>query len=113
MNWKEVPAPARKADYAGKLLLLLETPPKQQHQYDDSPELPILAGDVARIWMRRSFRAADCMHNVDISSWAEGRVLELRWKCPYCAALHSVLIPESWIEEGKAIFVEPAEGEEA
>ncbi|MDE6734984.1 MAG: hypothetical protein K2J64_05915 [Desulfovibrio sp.] len=112
MDWKEVPAPRRKADYAGKRLRLPETPPKQRHKYDPSPELPIRPGDVAQIWMRRSFRDAEC-GDVDISSWPEGRILELRWECPFCAALHPVLIPESWIEVGKAVFVEPAEGEEA
>lgn len=112
MEWKEVPAPRRKADYADKRLRLLETPPKQRHKYDHIPELPIQPGDVALIWMRRSFRDAECM-NVDIKSWPEGRVLDLRWKCPFCAVLHTVLIPESWIEVGKAIFVELAEAQQA
>lgn len=110
MEWQEVPAPHRKADYAGKRLRLLETPPKQRHKYDPSPELPIQPGDMAQIWMRRSFRDAECM-DVDIKSWPEGRILELRWQCPFCAELHSVLIPESWIAEGKVVFVEPKEGE--
>ncbi len=37
------------------------------------------------------------------------RVLELRWKCPHCDYAHEVFIPESWIAEGKAQFVEVEE----
>ena len=33
MSWKEVPAPARKADYRYKFLRLLDTPPRQRIGY--------------------------------------------------------------------------------
>ena len=59
MSWKEVPAPARKVDYRYKFLRLLDTPPRQRIGYGPDGsywkrELPIRAGDVVQISMRRS-----------------------------------------------------------
>jgi hypothetical protein len=42
----------------------------------------------------------------DVSAWGSVRVLRVSWRCPYCAAYHQCYIPESWLAEGKAVFVE-------
>lgn len=33
--------------------------------------------------------------------------LLLRWHCPYCGLSGCVIVPESWIGDGKLVFVEP------
>lgn len=58
---------------------------------------------------RRSYRAA---HQAE----KEGqRVIKIGWRCPRCAVCHEDYIPESFIRQKKAIFVEVTgtEGEEA
>lgn len=111
MDWKEVPAPARKADYRYKFLRLFDTPPRQKIGYgpDGSywkAELPVQTGDVVKIYMRRSAEEIGHICSVnDISVWGE-RVLDVEWLCPHCLHPHHVMIPESWIAEGKAVFVE-------
>lgn len=115
-QWKEVPAPTRKADYRYKHLRLLDTPPRQQIDYGPDgiywkSELPVQTGDVVQIVMRRS--AAETRHICsvsDVSAWGD-RVLEVEWPCPHCLHPHHVIIPEHWIAEGKAVFVEKCEVE--
>ena len=110
-QWKEVSAPARKADYRYKFLRLLDTPPRQRIGYGPDGsywkrELPIRAGDVVQISMRRSAAETGHLCSVnDVSAWGE-RVLEVEWPCLHCLHPHHVMIPESWITEGKAVFVE-------
>lgn len=107
MTWKEVPAPARKADYRFRHLRLLAVPPKQA--VNNAPELPVKIGDVVSIFMRRSYEDAGDIWTRDISKWPKERILEVEWDCPHCDQRHRILIPESWIAEGKAVFVEEAE----
>ena len=110
-QWKEVSAPARKADYRYKFLRLLDTPPRQRIGYGPEgsywePELPVRVGDVVKIHMRRTAAETGHVCSVnDVSAWGE-RVLEVEWPCPHCLHPHHVMIPESWITEGKAVFVE-------
>lgn len=112
MSWKEVPAPTRKADYRNKHLRLLDTPPRQQIGYSPEgrywrPELPVQVGDVVEIYMRRTAAETGHVCSVnDVSDWGT-RVLEVVWDCPHCLHAHNVMIPESWLDEGKAVFVEP------
>ena len=109
-NWKEVERPARKADSRYKYLRLLAVPPEQRIVGGQSGqrELPVRTGDVVKIYMRRS--AEETKHVVsvnDVSAWGDARVLEVEWPCPHCRHTHHVMIPESWIAENKAVFVEP------
>ena len=112
VTWKDVPPPAKKADYRYKHLRLLAEPPVDgQPCSPETPPLPVRIGDVARIAMRRAAKETRGICSItDVSSWGAIRVLELEWKCPHCAEAHHILIPESWIAEGKAVFVEKAEG---
>ena len=109
-TWKEVERPAKKADYRYKYLRLLAVPPEQSIISGQSGqrELPVRTGDVVKIYMRRS--AEETQHVVsvnDVSAWGDARVLEVEWPCPHCRHTHHVMIPESWIAENKAVFVEP------
>ena len=107
-DWKEIPRPARKADYRYKFVRLSCPPPEDgQRRASGDPALPIHAGDVLQISMRRNARDTRESCTVsNVAAWGDIRVLELRWKCPCCAIGHSVIIPESWLDDGKAVFVE-------
>jgi ParB family chromosome partitioning protein len=108
-HWREVPIPDRKADYIGKNLRLLANP----EQYDILREFwpegysgkPDLTGRV--VYLQRRLNAKETMNSAhDVSGWGEVRVLGITWHCTHCCASHSGYIPESWLEEGKAVFVE-------
>ena len=107
-NWKEVERPARKADYHYKFVWLSCPPPEDgQMRPSGAAPLPIRIGDVLQISMRRNARDTwSICSSPGVSRWGDIRVLELHWKCAYCASTHAVVIPESWIDEGKAVFVE-------
>jgi len=42
----------------------------------------------------------------DVHRWGKIRILRLAWHCKACGALHVGYMPESWIEDGHAVFVE-------
>lgn len=108
--WKHVLPPVKKADYRYKHLRLLATPPGQR---PEQRVLPVQFGDVVKITMRRNARETCQLVSVnDVSNWGDVRVLEVSWPCPHCGHAHHFIIPESWIVDGKAVFVEPeTEGE--
>ena len=106
----EVERPARKAEYRYKHLRLLATPPEQR--IADVPikqrDLPVRIGDVVKITMRRNARETwQIVSANDVSNWGDVRVLEVEWPCPHCGHSHHFMIPESWLDDGKAVFVEP------
>jgi len=108
-TWREIPIPARKTEYEGKRLLLLANPERyetpKQYRPDDYIEQPDLTDWVVRL--ARRCNAKDTMGSPDdVSRWGSIRVLRIGWRCPHCGCAHSCYIPESWLEEGKAVFVE-------
>lgn len=106
-TWREVPVPAKKADYRYKHLRLLAVPPADgMLRSPETPPLPVRINDVTKISMRRAAKDTWHVSLPDVSAWGDVRVLELEWKCPHCAEAHRILIPEYWIAEGKAVFVE-------
>jgi ParB family chromosome partitioning protein len=108
-HWREIPVPERKSDYVGKYLRLMENPPQSEIPKEFWPEgysgKPDLTGRV--VYLYRRLNARETMHSMhDVSGWGEVRVLGITWHCPRCGATHSGYILESWLEEGKAVFVE-------
>lgn len=108
MCWKEVHAPANKAAWRHKFLRLLTVPPKQAVRYQR--DLHLNPGSVVTLVRRCDFSVA-CSEVPGIRGlWmGERRFLLLALRCPHCGDLHTIVIPESWIAEGKAVFVEEAE----
>lgn len=109
MFWIAVPPPIRKPDWRYKHMRLLAVPPKQRIPGDPTGqrELPVQIGDVVKVYMRR--RAEETAHVCsisDVSTWGNVRVLEVEWDCPHCGHPHHIMIPESWVAEGDAVFVE-------
>lgn len=114
MSWKRVDPPRTKVEWRYKHLRLLAVPPKQRQRIPGDPagkrELPVLVGDVVKVYMRRKAEeTANVCSISDVSSWGNVRVLEVEWDCPHCDNTHHLIIPESWIGEGKAEFVEAEE----
>jgi hypothetical protein len=108
-EWREIPVPERKADYAGKHLRLLANPeqyePPKQFWHEGYSGKPDLTGRV--VYLHRRLNARETMNSAhDVSRWGDVRVLAITWHCTRCGASHSGYIPESWLEEGKAVFVE-------
>ena len=91
-------------------LRLLVVPPKLAVRY--YRDLHLKPGDVVPLSRRCGFSEACCEVPGIRGLWkGERRFLILSLRCPYCGDLHHFVIPESWIAEGKAVFVEPMEGE--
>lgn len=112
MSWKKVETPKKKADWRYKILRLQEVPPSCR--YDGAhdrivPQLPIQIGDVAKIERRRDISEVNWWMSQEQKETFGKRVLELVWICPHCDHPHHLIIPESWIAEGKACFVEAEE----
>lgn len=102
-NYREIPAPARKADYVGNHILVKADLPGRKYVHES---YPLRAGMVAVI--ERRMNAMETMHStMDVAGWGSIRVLRLRWTCPTCESWHTGYVPESWIEEGKLVFVLP------
>ena len=110
-----IPAPKRKADYRGKQVRLLHTPPMEGVLPGASQIRQDCLKNNIRLYidMRRS--AADTAHInhlPDVSAWGDIRVLQLRYICPRCKASHVVIVPEHWIEEGWLEFVEEVDNDD-
>lgn len=113
MNWKEIPRPARKADYRYKHLRLLADPPEDGiWRAPGQNPLPVKTGDVLTVHARRNAKDTWSAGGYipSVTHWGDMRILELTWTCHHCGSSHSLLIPEAWLDEGKAVFVEPIEG---
>lgn len=110
-TWREIPIPARKTEYEHKHLHLRADPdryrrPEEFGRYDvDLTDTIVL--------LTRRCNAKDTMYSpIDVSHWGAIRVLRIRWYCRHCGSAHECYIPEAWLEEGKAVFVERITSEE-
>ena len=102
--WRLTPAPAKKSEYVGRCLRLGESPEGVRSRFAERTALQ-LAGAV--LYIARRLNAKDTIHTArDIYHWGAVRVLDLEWVCPACGATHREYIPESWREDGQAVFVE-------
>jgi hypothetical protein len=101
-NLKIVGVPPLKKDWVGKHLLLKKGCPEGQLTPNDG--IPV------QITVRMNAKETMNTHINAFSHWGAVRVLKCLWRCPNenCRASHAGYIPESWISEGKAVFVEVA-----
>ncbi len=100
IQWEEIPPPKFKKDYPEKLIMIKKMPPRSQYlggQYFTSKELETLISNSSVLEIYR--RAKDGSHMPAI--------LQCRWWCPACGHEHDRVIPESLLDEGKAVFVKP------
>lgn len=104
--WSEVETPKRKKDYLYKYIKLLVDSPNTY--FLENTASPVKAGAILQIMGRENYgKAALCAYNVRSSLFHDNkeRVLRVRWYCPTCNASHEEGLPESWIDEGKIVFV--------
>lgn len=109
MTYIKLFPPKRKADWKGRMLRLVAVPPSCRYDYGkemDIPQLPIQPGDVVRLARRRDISEVNWVMSPEQMASFGKRVLEIEWQCPHCCHPHSLIIPEAWVEEGKAYFVE-------
>lgn len=109
MAWRKVDAPRTKAEWRDKFIRLNETPPSCRYDGLNNkpvPPLPIKPGDVAKIYMRRNLAEVTWWVPSTSEAYFGKRVLEIIWHCPHCDNPHHLIIPETWIGEGRAEFVE-------
>lgn len=103
-----VDPPKHKKDWPGGRIMLKEAPPPiNTYRPEKSPPRKTV------LTIERRLNAKDSMSTSwDVSYLGNIRILRCNWKCPFCECTHTAIIPESWIDEGKAWFVE-AEPDEA
>lgn len=91
IDWRAVEPPKFKKDYEGKLLRVDQF----DRKYQTGATLP---PDGAVCQIERRFNGGGAGNDF---------TLEVSWACPACDRYHRKNIPESWISEDKAHFVEP------
>lgn len=91
IDWRAVEPPKFKKDYEGKLLRVDQF----DRKYQTGATLP---PDGAVCQIERRFNGGGAGNDF---------TLEVFWACPACDRYHRKNIPESWISEDKAHFVEP------
>lgn len=91
IDWRVVAPPKFKKDYEGKLLRVGQF----DRKYQTGATLP---PDGAVCQIDRRFNGGGAGNDF---------TLEVSWACPACDRYHRKNIPESWISEDKAQFVEP------
>ena len=115
---RECAVPKYKKDWPGKTLLMKEACPRTRIDPDEyGKRLPSLleAGALVRLERILSRSEAVLSGHSDLYQWAEKegqRVIKLLWLCPRCSARHEDYIPESFIRQKKALFVEVTEADE-
>ncbi|MCG4631968.1 hypothetical protein [Bilophila wadsworthia] len=112
---RECAIPKYKKDWPGKTLLMKEACPTTRiNPFDFSKRLPSLieAGVLVKLERFLSKSEATQSGHSDLYRWAEKedqRVIKIGWRCPRCYVWHEDYIPESFIRQKKAIFVEVTE----
>lgn len=98
-GFKEIPIPKFKKDYAGKLLQITEPLTisrwnQEKRKFEDIPDPIVPTNAIANL------------HSRDVIGKDHPVTLRCRWPCPTCGHEHERSIPETWLNEGKARFVE-------
>ena len=91
IEWREVSPPKFKKVYPGKYV---RVPDFGRRDYENWPGACLPPdGSVCSIHAR-------------YTDGGRAKLL-LEWRCPSCLDVHDAHVPESWLDEGKASFVEP------
>jgi len=110
--WREIPKPQRKGDYKGKFVKFLVDSSNERGGVIRKPSL-IKAGAIAQVMDRDKYGHVAIHGSYPFNSVLfkddADRVLIVSWQCPHCDTPHKEGLPESWIDEGKLVFVEMAE----
>ncbi|WP_346667373.1 hypothetical protein [uncultured Desulfovibrio sp.] len=88
-GWRRVDAPRYKKDYRDKYVTAEDFSPARVGDMTSPPD-----GAVCRVERRYSECAGQEFQ------------LILRWHCPHCGLSCCIVVPESWIRDGRLVFVE-------
>ena len=91
-GWRRVATPRYKKDYTGKLVTAADFSRARCGNLTSPPD-----GAVCLMERRASEGAG---HEF---------LLHLKWRCPNCGLDTHFWVPESWIKNGRLVFVEPEE----
>ncbi len=112
---RELSIPRFKKDWPGKTLLMKEDSPVQRGNsyWGFKPSL-VKKGDTVTIQRFISRQEGLSFEKTLVREWIESgqRVLQIVWLCPVCGTHHTDYLPESFIREQKAIFIEIAKEDE-
>ena len=88
-GWRRVDAPRYKKDYRDKFVTAGDFSPVRAGDMASPPD-----GAVCRVERRYS------------EGPGQEFLLLLLWRCPHCRLICHVSVPESWIRDGRLVFVE-------
>lgn len=88
-GWRRVDAPRYKKDYRDKYVTAEDLSPARVGDMAPPPD-----GAVYRVVRRYSEGAGQEFQ------------LRLRWRCIHCGLSCCIVVPESWIRDGRLVFVE-------
>jgi len=94
IDWDPVQPPKYKKDYEGKLLRV-----GQFNRCGFGLERAAVPPDGAVCQIKRRYNPGGTGQEFN---------LDVEWRCPACDHPHTGYVPEAWIAEGKAKFVEPS-----
>ena len=113
---RECAIPKYKKDWPGRTLLMKEAcPTTRMSPYEYGERLPSLIEAGVLVKLERFLSKSEATLSGHSDLYQCQRVIKIGWRCPRCAVCHEDYIPESFIRQKKAIFVEVTgtEGEEA
>lgn len=97
----------KKKDYIGKHLKIMVDGPVRRG-YPKVPS-PIRAGNILSIASRVNLaHAAIGGYPIPDNLDKDERIAVVHWNCPTCGGKHREGLPESWIKDGRLVFVEKA-----
>lgn len=105
--WMETAAPKFKKNYIHQYVKLKVDSPNMTNSYNQIPS-PIKAEAILKIVGRDKYgKAVNCSYPVPRKFFNsdKDRVLRVYWRCPTCDHVKEEGLPESWIDEGKIVFV--------
>lgn len=107
--WREIPKPRQKSDYEAKFVKFLVDSPNVWGGLEKKASM-IKAGAIAQVVDRDNYVHVAIHGSYPCNSALfkndSDRVLIVSWQCPHCDAPHKEGLPESWIDDGKLVFVE-------
>ncbi len=101
-SYKTIPPPKLKKDYGGQLLRVRDMPPVRRYEGAADRGFKMVEGPDPLV----PNNAVLYLHRRDTNGVTSKPQFSCRWLCPCCNHEHERIIPESFLAEGKAEFVE-------
>lgn len=106
--WVEKLPPARKGDWDGRYLRLMANSTVTYGWHEKRPSL-LIADSIVQIVRRTSVKQnshGSLPVPPECKGLSDAKLFDVKWLCPLCGVAHRELLPQSWVDDRKAIFVE-------